>query len=192
MPRNQTTNSSNVYLNLHQQHVGHDLKLEEKIEQNLRTILSSELPELSSDSINQIIFFTNEQLAHQKDDDIIKSLTPKFRGLAPWQERRAKGIIESRLNIGISVNQLASECSFSRSHFSRAFKLSTGITPHQYLLNLRIDKAKNLLSIQNLKIIDISTECGFSDSSHFTKVFSKLVGYTPSYWRRMTTGFMQN
>jgi AraC family transcriptional regulator len=106
----------------------------------------------------------------------------KDRGLAPWQQRRAKEMLSAHIVDGISVEQLARECSFSRCHFS-------GLSPHQYLLQMRVDKAKAQLLNLSLKITDIAIECGFSDSSHFTKVFSRCTGFSPSYWRQFNTGF---
>lgn len=113
----------------------------------------------------------------------------KDRGLAPWQQRRAKEMLSAHIADGVSVEKLARECSFSRCHFSRAFKLSLGLSPHQYLLQMRVDKAKTQLLNPSLKITDVAIDCGFSDSSHFTKVFSRCTGYSPSYWRQLNTGF---
>ncbi|WP_277962684.1 helix-turn-helix domain-containing protein [Pseudomonas sp. RIT-To-2] len=155
----------------------------------LHDVFPKKFPDLAGDSVKQITSSRENGPSRTEEEFAKKSSQPKFRGLAPWQERRAKELIAANLISGITVEAIAGECSYSRCHFSRAFKISTGITPHQYLLNLKIEKAKHLLCEQSARIIDISSECGFSDSSHFTRVFSKLVGYTPSYWRRINNGF---
>ncbi|MNE53899.1 transcriptional activator FtrA [compost metagenome] len=67
------------------------------------------------------------------------------KGLAPWQVRRAKELIANHLADGLSVARLAEECALSRSYFTRAFKQSTGMSPHDWLLQMRVEKAKELM-----------------------------------------------
>ncbi len=105
-------------------------------------------------------------------------------GLAPWQERRSKELISSRLEGEISLAELATECRLSRGYFARAFKKTTGHTPHVWLLRRRVANAKRLLVESETPIAEIALECGFADQSHLTKVFSKIVGATPGAWRR--------
>jgi len=104
--------------------------------------------------------------------------------LSPWQERRAKEMMASHMDRGLSIAQIASECSLSRSHFSRAFKKNTGISPRDWFLQMRLDKAKSLLTETQLTISRISLDCGFADQSHFTRVFTRVIGLTPFSWRR--------
>jgi AraC family transcriptional regulator len=104
--------------------------------------------------------------------------------LSPWQERRAKELMSSRMDKGLSIAHIASECSLSRSHFSRAFKKNTGLSPRDWFLQMRLNKAKALLSDSVLTISQISLDCGFADQSHFTRVFTRVVGLTPFSWRR--------
>jgi AraC family transcriptional regulator len=105
-------------------------------------------------------------------------------GLAGWQEKRVREILYSHLADNVSLETLAAACSLSRSHFSRSFKKSTGMTPHQCQVQMRIDRSKHLLEHSSNGIAEIGLECGFSDQSHFTRVFFKRVGSTPSAWRR--------
>jgi AraC family transcriptional regulator len=104
--------------------------------------------------------------------------------LSPWQERRAKELMHSHMDQGLSIARIASECSLSRSHFSRAFKKNTGVSPRDWFLRLRLDKAKGLLTGSDLTISQISLDCGFADQSHFTRVFTRMLGVTPFTWRR--------
>lgn len=105
-------------------------------------------------------------------------------GLAPWQERRAKGIIMAELEQDISLDRLAAECQLSRTHFARAFRQTTGMPPHRWLLARRVDKAKELLRLSPIRLVDVALACGFADQSHFTKVFTRIVGTSPGAWRR--------
>lgn len=104
--------------------------------------------------------------------------------LTPLQERLAKELIASNLGNDLSVERIAQECSLSRSHFSRAFKQTTGVAPHTWLLQMRVEKAKELLRLQpGLSLVNIAQTCGFADQPHLTRVFTRLVGATPSVWR---------
>jgi AraC-like DNA-binding protein len=104
--------------------------------------------------------------------------------LAPWQIREVDSIVSSKIDDKLSVERLARACSLSISHFSYLFKNSTGYTPHQWLLGRRIDLAKTLLAQTNEPLASIACAAGFSDQSHFTRVFSRRVKASPSAWRR--------
>src|SRR5436189_6380743 len=71
--------------------------------------------------------------------------TPVRGGLAPWQERRAKELLDAHIGGGITLNALARFCELSTRHFTRAFRQSTGVAPYQWLQYRRVEKAKNLL-----------------------------------------------
>ncbi|WP_440465856.1 helix-turn-helix domain-containing protein [Pseudomonas sp. YH-1] len=105
-------------------------------------------------------------------------------GLTPWQLRRAKELLVHHLTDGLSLEQLARECSLSRSHFSRAFRQSTGVNPQDWRLQMRVDKAKELLLHSDLELARISQDCGFADQSHMSRVFQRVTGSPPARWRR--------
>lgn len=105
-------------------------------------------------------------------------------GLAPWQERRAKEIMRARFASCLTIADVAAECRLTPSHFARAFRRSAGMAPHQFLSNLRVDEAKNLLLTTPLPLADVALICGFSDQSYFTRVFARQVGMSPGAWRR--------
>jgi AraC family transcriptional regulator len=104
--------------------------------------------------------------------------------LAPWQLRVAEEVLMAHLASRISVAQIASECGLSVGHFSRAFKSSTGLSPHHWLVSRRIEKAADLLRHSALSVAEVGLICGFSDQSHFTRVFARAKGAPPAQWRR--------
>lgn len=105
--------------------------------------------------------------------------------LAAWQERKAKAILAGSLCTRLFIADVAKQCAMSRSHFSRAFKKSTGMSPQEWALDMRIRRAKECLKADQLPLAQISQECGFADQSHFSRMFSKLVGVTPKRWQRL-------
>jgi AraC family transcriptional regulator len=105
-------------------------------------------------------------------------------GLAPWQMRRTAQVLNERLGSKVTLARLAGECGVSVAHFGRAFKQTTGRTPHHWLVEQRVEHAKQLLVTSALPLAEIAATCGFADQSHFTRVFSQLVGSGPGAWRR--------
>lgn len=104
-------------------------------------------------------------------------------GLSGWQLRRAKELIEAKLDGDLTIADIAQECGLTPSYFSRQFARSTGLVPHRWLLKRRVEKAKSLLRESDLKLSEIALACGFSDQSHFTRVFSSMENATPRLWR---------
>ena len=107
-------------------------------------------------------------------------------GLAPWQERRAKEMLAGDLTGAIPLNGIAEACGLSVSHFSRAFRRTTGFAPHAWLLQARVESAKAMLRKREASLLAIALACGFADQAHFTRVFTQRVGLSPGAWRKMT------
>ena len=105
-------------------------------------------------------------------------------GLAPWQERRAKELIDARLGSEVRLAELAHECELSPGHFARAFKRTTGKSPYRWLLERRIERSQQLLRTSGLPVAEIALKCGFADQSHFTRVFTQTAGMSPRAWQR--------
>lgn len=106
------------------------------------------------------------------------------RGLAPWQSALALRTLESDLRRDIPVSRLASLCGLSRGHFTKAFKISTGLPPHRWLTRRRIRRAQELLEGTDDTISVIALSCGFADQSHLTRMFHAEIGLSPAAWRR--------
>jgi AraC-like DNA-binding protein len=113
---------------------------------------------------------------------------PARGGLAPWQVKRACEKLDSDLGGTLSLQKIAAEFNLSVSHFSRAFRISTGLPPHQWLLLQRVKAAKQLMSVRDLPLSEIAISAGFANQSHLTKVFSAKVGMSPAAWRREALG----
>jgi AraC family transcriptional regulator len=113
-------------------------------------------------------------------------------GLAPRQVARACERLECDLRGKNSLQTIASELGLSVSHFSRAFRQSTGLPPHQWLLHHRVKTAKQLMSVRDLPLSEIAISAGFANQSHFTRVFSAFVGVSPRVWRREAYGASSN
>jgi AraC-like DNA-binding protein len=109
-------------------------------------------------------------------------------GLAPWQERRATEAMAATLADDVSISRLAEICGLSASHFARAFKASTGRPPHRWLLERRVDAAREQLLRSTRPLQEIAVACGFADQSHLTRVFARMVGASPAAWRRAHRG----
>jgi AraC-like DNA-binding protein len=104
--------------------------------------------------------------------------------LASWQLRKAKALLGLKLEAPAPVAEVAEACRISPPHFSRAFKQSTGLPPHHWVMERRIEHAKWLLINTRALLVQIAQSCGFGVQSHFTRVFTRTVGISPSAWRR--------
>jgi AraC family transcriptional regulator len=106
------------------------------------------------------------------------------RGLAPWQAQRAAEVLRSRLDGGVRLSALARECGMSVSHFTRSFRATFGVSAHGWLIQRRIDLAKDLMLTTKLALVEIALRTGFSDQAALTRAFSQIVGASPGQWRR--------
>lgn len=108
-------------------------------------------------------------------------------GLARWQARRAVTYIDGHLESRLDVPMLAKLVSFSKSHFSRAFKQSLGLPPMAYVKMRRIERAKFLMISTNQQLTEIALTCGFADQSHLNRSFRRVIGVSPGRWRRTSS-----
>jgi AraC family transcriptional regulator len=123
------------------------------------------------------------ELRHATDPKY-SQLSPARGGLTGPQLRRVKEFVDAHIAKGIGISELASLVGLSPFHFIRAFKHSIGRSPYQYVLSARISVAKELLLERNLSIADVALAVGFSDASQLNRVFQKLIGITPTVYRR--------
>ena len=108
---------------------------------------------------------------------------PVRGGLPPRALRRVREYVVAHIEENISIQALASMVGLSRFHFTRAFKQSEGVTPHQFLLQCRVKRVQELLAATELPLSHIALAAGFSDQSHCSRRFREFVGITPSRYR---------
>jgi AraC family transcriptional regulator len=109
---------------------------------------------------------------------------PARGGLSPWQVRKAMCHIEAHLDRTIRNEDLAALVRLNPSHFSRAFRNSFGEPPHEYVIRRRVERAQGLMLSTDASLSDIALDCGLADQSHLTRLFRRIVGESPSAWRR--------
>jgi AraC family transcriptional regulator len=114
------------------------------------------------------------------------SFEPTMGGLAPHALRRAIERLRSDSDADVSLAALASDAGLSRFHFCRAFKESTGLSPHAWLRQHRLEQAMNMLRDTDTSIVSVAAQLGYASQTAFTAAFKKLTGETPSDWRRRT------
>lgn len=109
---------------------------------------------------------------------------PSRGGLSKPKLLQVLEYIQEHLGQELTLTQLAAVVHLSPHYFARSFKQAMGMSPHQYILNSRIERAKFLLSKQHLSITAICNDLGFQSQSHFTEVFRKQIGITPGRYRK--------
>eukprot|EP01037_Dinobryon_pediforme_P018073 gene18073-18312_t len=110
--------------------------------------------------------------------------TNKVGGLAPWQLKRTVDLLESDLSADVCLQALAGQSGLSSFHFLRAFKQSTGLPPHRFHIQLRLDRARTLLETTSLSVTEIAAEVGYDDAGYLARLFRKQFGTTPLRYRR--------
>ncbi|MBB3226009.1 AraC-like DNA-binding protein [Luteibacter sp. Sphag1AF] len=105
-------------------------------------------------------------------------------GLAPWQASRVAAHVDEHLGFSITIDQLATLVNLSSSYFCRAFKDSFGEPPHAYIMRRRVERAQLMMRSTREPLSQIALACGLSDQAHLCNLFRRLVGTSPSHWRR--------
>jgi AraC family transcriptional regulator len=108
----------------------------------------------------------------------------RVTGLSKWRLKRATEYMAANLSEPISHTDIATAAGLSRMHFAAQFRVATGLRPHEYLLQQRIERAQALMLTTRMPLAQIALEVGFKTQAHFTTVFARLVGETPRLWRQ--------
>jgi AraC family transcriptional regulator len=127
----------------------------------------------------EVLLLRNGALERRYDEIEVPSC-----GLAPWQRARINSYVDANLAKRLSTAELAALVRLSTSHFCRAFKASLGCSPHEYLIQCRIVRAKMLMLDTGISLAQIAVECGLADQAHLCRLFRRRVGISPSAWRR--------
>jgi AraC-like DNA-binding protein len=104
-------------------------------------------------------------------------------GLSPGAMRRIREYVEAHLGDSMDLATLAAVAGLSIHHFARGFKQSTGLTPHHYLTQKRVERAQDMLAHTALSLSEIAYAVGFSDQSHLARHFRQILGITPGQFR---------
>jgi AraC family transcriptional regulator len=108
-----------------------------------------------------------------------KRLEPKGK-LGPAQLRRTIELVHERLGSDLSLDLMARVAGYSQFQFARLFKATIGMTPHQFVLRMRLERASRMLRERNRSLVDVALATGFFDQAHFTNVFRRAFGTTPA------------
>jgi AraC family transcriptional regulator len=106
-------------------------------------------------------------------------------GLSGWRLKRVREFVDAHLERPISLQELADAAGLSRMHFASQFCQACGIRPHEYLLQQRIERSKEMLLHSRLPVVQIASAVGFATQSHYSTIFKRMVGETPTEWRRL-------
>jgi AraC-like DNA-binding protein len=123
-------------------------------------------------------------------DEIRQSSSPAkvSQGMPSLRLNRVMAFVDANITVDLCVSTLAAVAGMSPYYFCRSFKQSTGITPHRYVLQRRMKQATHLLEQKSAPLWEIARDLGFADQSQFTRVFHKIVGKTPSQYRKELGG----
>jgi AraC family transcriptional regulator len=119
----------------------------------------------------------------RKHSGLSAGIAAPLGGLTRAQVDRAIDYMESNLSEPISLADVAKASGLSPSHFARRFKSATGAPPHQYLMSMRVERARRML-LQREPIAEIALACGFTHQEHLTRIFRRFTGVTPASFRR--------
>jgi transcriptional regulator GlxA family with amidase domain len=138
------------------------------------------------------VHLPTESMDRRTDATEILQLTGEMAPRAPRPRvanhrlRRVVTRMECDRSKDLDLKTLASESGYSKSHFLRIFRGATGYTPHKFLVQLRIEKAQDMIKSESSPLlVEIALECGFSSHAHLSRAFRQLLGVTPSEYRRL-------
>jgi AraC family transcriptional regulator len=105
-------------------------------------------------------------------------------GLLVWQLNGVVDYIETHLSGKIAAGDLADLVNLSKGQLSRAFRISVGVPPFRYVVRRRLELACTMMMTTREPLSQIAVACGLCDQSHFSRLFRKVIGMSPSAWRR--------
>ncbi|MUG99389.1 AraC family transcriptional regulator [Scytonema sp. UIC 10036] len=155
---------------------------------NLQHIAMLLLAELRSDGMMGRLYvesLTQALVIHllRHYSEVAQTKTSENRNLTRTQLQQAIDYIHAHLDRDLSLVQIAQVINISPTYFASLFKRATGISPHQYVIQQRVERAKMMLLKTDLSISDIALQVGFSSQSHLTQQFKRFTGMTPKQVR---------
>ncbi len=123
-------------------------------------------------------------LAMRRAAGDVVTFTPTRGGLAAWQQKRVCDFLQADLTADLGLADLAELLGLSAEHFCRAFKASTGLPPHAWLVARRVERARELLETTGLSVEEIAAQVGYAEPSHLARMFRRAHGVSPTQYRR--------
>jgi AraC family transcriptional regulator len=105
-------------------------------------------------------------------------------GLGSARLRRIRELVHAKMGDDLSLDEMAQSIGLSTAHFARMFRKSTGETPHQFVLRQRVERAKAMLRVPDVRVLDVAVACGFTTQQHFAQVFRDVCGVSPTKYRQ--------
>ena len=109
-------------------------------------------------------------------------------GLGPARLRRITEMVHAKLEDELGLHEMAQSVGLSTAHFARMFRKSTGETPHQFVLRLRLERARAMLRAPDARVLDVAVACGFKTQQHFAQVFREVCAISPTEYRQDFVG----
>jgi AraC-like DNA-binding protein len=131
----------------------------------------------------QVLELIVDRLRHLRAAAAPLACAVKKTVLPQWRLQRVDDYVKAHLSESITLNDMATAAGLSPMHFAAQFRAATGLRPHHYLLLCRMEHAKQLIAEMPRSMLDVALEVGFHTQAHFTTVFKRLTGKTPSQWR---------
>jgi AraC family transcriptional regulator len=131
------------------------------------------------DSVEQalaVALINNHSIAH-------RSVRVYRGGLGPARLRKVTEFVRAEIENELSLAEMAETAGLSTAHFSQMFRKSTGESPHQFVLRLRVEHAKELLRTSEARVLDVAVACGFKSQQHFARIFRRMCGASPTEYR---------
>lgn len=156
-------------------------------EASVSTLLEQALTSVETDLATTRACVARVAALLEKQGDAAPAVVARRRigaGLAPWQARRVSRHVDEHLGFSITIDHLAGIAGLSSSYFCRAFKDTFGDPPHAYIMRRRVERAQTLMLQTREPLSQIALACGLSDQAHLCNLFRRLVGQSPSHWRR--------
>ncbi|MGB7434476.1 MAG: AraC family transcriptional regulator [Candidatus Acidiferrum sp.] len=111
-------------------------------------------------------------------------MPPQRGGLPPARLKTVLEFIHANLDKNVSLFSMADAANMNMYYFAALFRRSMGVSPHQYVLDRRVERAKQLLCDRELSVLDVSLQVGFDHPNNFARAFRRLVGVSPTQFRR--------
>ncbi|WP_159804377.1 helix-turn-helix domain-containing protein [Litoreibacter roseus] len=150
--------------------------------ERMRSALVS--PDIGSDVVFEALARVFLVRLVQRAAVVLRTYDARLQDFDVRKYARLIAFVEKNMSAKITVQDLASEIAMSRTALARKFKLKTGKTPMQFVTELRLETAEQLLSDGDLSLAEVSVACGFADQAHFSRCFKKVRGFSPGAFRK--------